>query len=83
MGGTNDDDDDDNDKIYNLTQILFTNPYYLLNHVSMNLCLLNDFYKEIKTTIVDDTTIIKFKESEKIIIDLYKKIEEIIENDII
>jgi hypothetical protein len=83
MGGTNDDDDDDNDKIYNLTQILFTNPYYLLNHVSMNLCLLNDFYKEIKTTIVDDTTLIKFKESEKIIIDLYKKIEEIIENDII
>ena len=83
MGGTNDDDDDDNDKIYNLTQILFTNPYYLLNHVSMNLCLLNDFYKEIKTTIVDDTTFIKFNDSEKIIIKLYEKIEEIIENDII
>jgi hypothetical protein len=83
MGGTNDDDDDDNDKIYNLTQILFTNPYYLLNHVSMNLCLLNDFYKEIKTTIVDDTTFIQFNQSENIIIMLYKKIIGIIQNDII
>jgi hypothetical protein len=83
MGGTNDNDDDDNDKIYNLTQILFTNPYYLLNHVSMNLCLLNDFYKEIKTTIVDDTTFIQFNQSEKIIIKLYEKIEDIIQNDII
>ena len=63
--------------ITELAQISFTNPYYLLNHTSMNLCLLNLFYNEIKTI----TGIKDFEEIKSIIKKMFDEIKPLIEAD--
>jgi hypothetical protein len=63
--------------ITELAQISFTNPYYLLNHTSMNLCLLNLFYNEIK--IITDSK--DFEEIKLIIKTMFDKIKPFIEAD--
>jgi hypothetical protein len=63
--------------ITELAQISFTNPYYLLNHTSMNLCLLNLFYNEIKT-ITDSKD---FEEIKLIIKTMFDEIKLLIEAD--
>jgi hypothetical protein len=49
-------DEEDEKTVSNLAKISFKNPYYLLNHVSMELCLLQNFYNEINDKLSKDDT---------------------------
>jgi hypothetical protein len=78
IGGTkNKEKEKTNTKIGKLAEISFTNPYYLLNHVSMDLCLLDEFYKNIEDTIIKDSSL-EFNTIEAIIKQIYEEIEKIV-----
>jgi hypothetical protein len=57
LGGTDNFPPSEDEKtVSNLAKISFKNPYYLLNHVSMELCLLQKFYDEINDKLSNDET---------------------------
>ena len=49
-------DEEDEKTVNDLAKISFKNPYYLLNHVSMELCLLQKFYNEINDKLIKEKT---------------------------
>jgi hypothetical protein len=67
--------------IANIAEISFTNPYYLLNHVSMDLCLLKICYEEIQKELKQHSNDIFNDEIKTIIKTAYDDIKELIKDE--
>ena len=69
--------------IANIAEISFTNPYYLLNHVSMDLCLLKICYEEIQKELKQHSNDIFDNEIKGLIKTAYDDIKNLIKDDVI